>query len=61
MEAVDADALAAAAVTRFGILVSTLAYDATHVFTYMATPTLSALARRGHNKQRNDLRQGSRC
>ena len=31
--------------------------DATHVFTDIATPTPSTLARRGHNKQkRNDLR-----
>jgi len=64
MEAVDAalaaieDALPAATVTRFGIPVSTLAYDATNCFTYMATPTPSALARRGQNQQkRNDLRQ----
>ncbi len=65
MEAVDADALvaiedtvAAAAVTRFGVPVTTLAYDATNFFTDMATPTPSTLAQRGHNKQkRNDLRQ----
>ncbi len=65
MEAVDADALAAiedavaaATVTRFGVPVTPLAYDATNFFTYMATPTPSQLAQRGHNKQkRNDLRQ----
>ena len=65
MDAVDADALeaieaavAAATVTRFGVRVQTVAYDATNFFTYLATPTPSSLAQRGHNKQkRNDLRQ----
>ena len=65
MDAVDADALAAiedavavATVTQFTVPVTTVAYDATNVFTYLATPTPSALAQRGHNKQkRNDLRQ----
>lgn len=65
MDAVDADALetieatvAQAAVERFGVRVQTLAYDATNFFSYIATPTPSALAQRGHNKQkRHDLRQ----
>ena len=67
MDAVDADALeaietavAAATVKRFGVRVQTVAYDATNFFTYLATPTPSSLAQRGHNKQkRNDLRQVS--
>lgn len=67
MEAVDDDAMeaieaavAAATVERFGVRVQTVAYDATNFFTYMATPTPSTLAQRGHNKQkRNDLRQVS--
>ena len=65
LDAVDADALAAiedavaaATVTRFGVPVTTLAYDATNVFTDLATPTPSTLAQRGHNQQkRNALRQ----
>ncbi len=65
MDAVDADALAAiedavatVVVQRFGIRVQTVAYDATNVFTDIATATPGELAQRGHNKQtRNDLRQ----
>jgi len=65
MDAVDEDAIetieaavAVATVQHFGVRVQTVAYDATNFFTYLATPTPSALAQRGHNKQkRNDLRQ----
>ena len=47
-------------VERFGLDLRALVYDGTNFFTYLNTRTGSALAQRGHNKQkRNDLRQVS--
>ncbi len=58
LEAIET-AVAAATVARFGVRVQTVAYDAANFFTYLATPTPSTLAQRGHNnkQKRNDLRQ----
>ena len=44
-----ADAVAAGVVQRFGGRVQTVAYDAPHVFTYIATPTPGELTQRGHH------------
>lgn len=52
------DAVTSAAVSKFGVKVQALAYDATNFFSYIATPNPAELPQRGHNKQkRNDLRQ----
>jgi transposase len=66
MDAVPLEAVAAIETTLVGRVLATehvtpdlLAYDTTNFYTYLATPnTRSALAQRGHNKQRrHDLRQ----
>ncbi len=59
LEAIEND-LVRAAIDRFGVRVTALAYDGTNFATYICTNSPSQLAKRGHNKQkRSDLRQVS--